>query len=181
MKTQDCAAGKIKGHFWLYNGDVRVCGLYGIFCQYTDEPKEYTLSDEQAAIVLDNLKSKIKREVGGDIDVPLLKELANFADTGARDFDNVRAITVDGVLWKKFTTGWQDSIMKFFFVTYGNNLIGCYTPIEAEDYATARKIAYEGTDKGKFAFMYTGQDELDRQIAEGYLNGGAVELQPMEV
>lgn len=98
--------GKIKGHFWLYKGDVRVTGLYGIFCQYTDSPKEYTLSDEQAAIVLDNLKSKITREVHGMLDVPLLKELANLADTGVADFDNVRAITSDGVLWKKYTSGW---------------------------------------------------------------------------
>ncbi|HEY6020837.1 MAG TPA: hypothetical protein VIY48_13345 [Candidatus Paceibacterota bacterium] len=71
--------------------------------------------------------------------------------------------------------------MNLFFITYGNNLLGCYTKIEAESYAAARKIAYEGTDKGKYAFMYEGQDELDRQIALGYLRGGEVELQPMEV
>lgn len=71
--------------------------------------------------------------------------------------------------------------MEFFFVTYGNNLLGCYSVIIAEDYHSARKIAFEGTDNGKFAFFYEGQEELNRQLDRGYLNGGEVELQPMEV
>jgi hypothetical protein len=71
--------------------------------------------------------------------------------------------------------------MEFFFITYGNNLIGCYSVIRAHDYSAARKIAFEGTDNGKFAFFYEGTNELQRQIERGYLDGGEVELQPMEV
>ena len=70
--------------------------------------------------------------------------------------------------------------MKLYFITYGNNLLGCYTSIPAVDYASARKIAYEGTDNGKYSFMYEGQDELDSQIAKGYLHT-EIELQPMSV
>lgn len=77
--------------------------------------------------------------------------------------------------------GCRDNVKKLFFITYGNNLIGCYTKIEAESYTTARKIAHEGTNKGKYAFMYEGQAELDRQITLGYLRGGEVELQPMSL
>lgn len=50
-----------KVHFWLYKGDVRVTGLYGLFYQFTDEPKEYTYSKEQVKIVLGNLENKIER------------------------------------------------------------------------------------------------------------------------
>lgn len=71
--------------------------------------------------------------------------------------------------------------MEFFFITYGNNLIGCYSVIQAESYSEARKIAYEGTDSGKYSFFYEGKDELQRQIDKCYLDRGEIELQPMEV
>ena len=71
--------------------------------------------------------------------------------------------------------------MEFFFITYGNNLIGCYSVIKADDYSTAREIAYNGTDNGKFAFFYEGKEELQRQIDCGYLDRGEVPLQPMVV
>lgn len=71
--------------------------------------------------------------------------------------------------------------MEFFFITYGNNLIGCYSVIQAESYSEARKIAYEGTDSGMYSFFYEGKDELQEQIDKGYLNGGEIPLQPMEV
>jgi hypothetical protein len=71
--------------------------------------------------------------------------------------------------------------MEFFFITYGNNLIGCYSVIKADDYSTAREIAYNGTDNGKFAFFYEGKEELQRQIDRGYLDRGEVPLQPMVV
>jgi hypothetical protein len=70
--------------------------------------------------------------------------------------------------------------MEFFFITYGNNLLGCYSAIYAENYNAARKIAFEGTDNGKFAFFYEGYQELQRQIDKGYLTR-RVDLQPMEV
>ncbi len=70
--------------------------------------------------------------------------------------------------------------MKFFFITYGNNLLGYYSVIMAEDYSKAREIAFMMTD-GKFAFFYEGKEELQRQLDRGYLNGGEVELQPMDV
>ena len=44
--------------------------------------------------------------------------------------------------------------MPKYFVTYGNNLIGHYSVIEAESYYEARAIAQDGTDGGHFAFMY---------------------------
>jgi hypothetical protein len=53
-----------------------------------------------------------------------------------------------------------------FFITYGNQLLGCYSRIEAETYHEGRIIAHEGTDGGKYAFFYEGQEELDRQIKE---------------
>jgi hypothetical protein len=65
-----------------------------------------------------------------------------------------------------------------FFITYGNNLLGCYSKIDANSYTEGRAIAYKGTDSGKYAFFYEGQDELDRQIAKGYLQR-EIELQPM--
>jgi hypothetical protein len=71
--------------------------------------------------------------------------------------------------------------MEFFFITYGNNLLGCYSTIEAENYEAARKIAYEGTNNGKYAFFYEGKEELQRQIDRGFLDGGEINLQPMEV
>ena len=71
--------------------------------------------------------------------------------------------------------------MEFFFITYGNNLIGCYSVIMAENYATAREMAYKGTNNGKYAFFYEGKEELQRQIDKGYLNRGEVQLQPMDV
>lgn len=70
--------------------------------------------------------------------------------------------------------------MKLFFITYGNNLIGCYSTIKAEDYSKAREIAFMMTD-GKFAFFYEGEEELQRQLDLGYLNRGEVQLQPMDV
>mgnify|MGYP000449769339 FL=1 len=71
--------------------------------------------------------------------------------------------------------------MEFFFITYGNNLIGCYSVINAEDYRAARMIAFDGTDGGKYSFIYEGKEELQRQIDRGYLDRGEVPLQPMEV
>lgn len=71
--------------------------------------------------------------------------------------------------------------MEFFFITYGNNLIGCYSVIEAASYSEAREIAYKGTDNGKFSFFYEGKEELQRQLDRGYLDRGEIELQPMEV
>lgn len=71
--------------------------------------------------------------------------------------------------------------MNFYFITYGNNLIGAYSVIMAESYSDAREIAYKGTDNGKFAFFYEGKEELQRQLDRGYLDRGEVDLQPMNV
>lgn len=71
--------------------------------------------------------------------------------------------------------------MEFFFITYGNNLLGCYSVIKAETYSKAREIAYEGTNQGKYSFFYEGTEELQRQIDKGYLDRGEIDLQPMEV
>ena len=70
--------------------------------------------------------------------------------------------------------------MEFFFITYGNNLLGCYSVIYADTYSEARTKAFEGTDNGKFAFFYEGYQEFQRQIDKGYLTR-EVELQPMMV
>ena len=71
--------------------------------------------------------------------------------------------------------------MNFYFITYGNNLIGCYSVIMADSYSDAREIAHNGTNGSKFAFMYEGKEELQRQLDRGYLDRGEVPLQPMEV
>lgn len=68
--------------------------------------------------------------------------------------------------------------MSLFFITYGNNLLGCYSKIEADSYSEARSIAYQGTDGGKYSFIYTGQEELDNQMSKWNLR--EIELQPME-
>lgn len=68
--------------------------------------------------------------------------------------------------------------MPKFYVTYGNNLIRHYSVVEADDEDEAREIAYEGTDSGKFAFMYT-EEQFAGQAEKYHLT--EIELQPMEV
>lgn len=92
--------------FWLYEGETRITGLYGMFCQFTCEPKVYTLSDEQKRIVFANLKDKLQR-LDGDksLDgVPVLEMLWRYADSAGntKSFDQVRIYTVDDELLEVF-------------------------------------------------------------------------------
>jgi hypothetical protein len=54
--------------------------------------------------------------------------------------------------------------MPKFYVTYGNNsnLAGCYSEVDAFDYADARERIMRVT-QGQFAFMYT-EVEYDKAI-----------------
>ena len=66
-----------------------------------------------------------------------------------------------------------------YFVTYGNNLLGCYSIIEEPDFKKARKLAYEATDGGKYAFFYSIAD-LKTQLKRNFVTK-EIPLQPMDI
>jgi len=67
--------------------------------------------------------------------------------------------------------------LKKFYVTYGNNLIGKYSVVEAENYWKAREIVFEKIGRF-FAFIYS-DPEFSGQIEKFDLK--EIPLQPMEV
>jgi len=86
------------GCFWLYKGDTRVAGLCGMFSQFVDDPKIYTITDKQKKIVYGNLARKLKRlkktiSVDG---IPGFGRLVQFTDEEKSefDFDQVRIYTL---------------------------------------------------------------------------------------
>ena len=46
-------------NFWLYADGKKVTGLYGMFCQFTDEPKIYAYSRHQVNTVINNLRHRL--------------------------------------------------------------------------------------------------------------------------
>lgn len=95
-----------QGCFWLYQDDVRITGLYGMFSQFTNNPKVYTISDKQIKTVFVNLSHKIKRMLGliSLDDVPILDKLVPYADSQKRNlrFNVVRVYSTDNELLAKY-------------------------------------------------------------------------------
>ena len=86
-----------KGCFWLYKGDVRVTGIYGIFCQFVPAPKIYTITEEQKKIVYSNLAHKVARLNGSKTleGVPIIGELSKVTDVERPEFDQVRIYSLN--------------------------------------------------------------------------------------
>jgi len=115
-----------KVNFWLYKAGRRITGLYGAFCQFTDEPKDYVDSEEQRSIVFCNLAERFRsmhndsgdssraRELvangGGSCEdlLDVVHELCvmtnedNTKHAGSPEFDQVRVYTVGGELLASF-------------------------------------------------------------------------------
>lgn len=85
-----------------------------MFCQFTNEPKVYTMSDEQKGIVFSNLRSKLERMNDGEAAkrIPMIGGLVAYSDLHNKNvsFDKVRIYTVDDELLESYSMVLSSSI-----------------------------------------------------------------------
>lgn len=91
---------------YLYNKGKFVCGLYGLFAQFTDKEgaKQYTNSNSMRQTIMKNVKSKLTnmKTVQPKEKHPIMgmMKMLQLADTDDKEweFDELRFYTVDGEL-----------------------------------------------------------------------------------
>ena len=108
-----------KVNFFLYKDDKRMCGLYGAFCQFTDEPKNYGDTYSQRETVIGNLINRIKFMDGSPMP-EFLKELQISVNKSNESHleniypNQVRIYTVNGKWVDTFSLDWEKATCGFY-------------------------------------------------------------------